>query len=507
MSTYLGALDQGTSSTRFVVFDASLRQVAVAQREHAQICPQPGWVEHDANEIWRNCQVVIEDALRSSGLAALDVGAIGVTNQRETVVMWDRGSGEPLSHAIVWLDTRVANDLPTYARDPGAEFIRSRTGLPLSTYFSALKIRWLLDHSPGTRERAEQGEVLCGTMDSFLVWNLTGGPRGGQHVTDVTNASRTQLMALETLDWDPSLLAAFDIPRAMLPAIRASSHAYGHATIAPLADVPISAILGDQQAALVGQACFEPGETKNTYGTGCFMLMNTGESPVFSTSGLLTTVAYQLGDQPAQYALEGSVAVAGALVQWARDNLGLVAESRDIEKLAASVDDNGGVYFVPAFSGLYAPHWNARARGTIVGLTHASTRGHLARAVIEATAFQTADVLDAMERDAGVHLHELRVDGGMTVNDSLMQFQADLVNRPVSRAATHESTALGAACAAGLAVGIFRDVADIRARWAEDGRWVPRMTEGDRAHLRGCWHRAVSRSIDWMPEDAKPSLV
>jgi glycerol kinase len=496
--TYLGAIDQGTSSTRFIVFDESTRIVAESQIEHAQIYPQPGWVEHDPVEIWRNTQTVIAGALRSGGLKPTDLAAIGITNQRETTVVWDRRTGAPLYNALVWQDTRVTEYLPAFAARPGSEFFRARTGLPLSSYFSSLKIRWILDHVEGARALAERGDALFGNIDTFLAWQLTGGARGGLHVTDVTNASRTQLMHLDTLDWDADLLAAFDIPRSMLPAIHSSSERYGTATAEPIEGAPITGILGDQQAALVGQTCFRPGEAKNTYGTGCFLLLNTGPSAVRSKHGLLTTVAYRLGNEPAHYALEGSIAVTGALVQWVRDNLGLIRSSPDIETLARTVPDNGGVYFVPAFSGLYAPHWNDGARGTIVGLTRFANRGHLARAVLEATAFQTWEVLQAMEQDSGVTLDTLRVDGGMTDDELLMQFQADIVNRAVVRPTVKETTALGAAFAAGLAVGVFRDLDDLRSRWGESRRWLPNMGDDSRQQMLQRWTKAVSRSVDWM---------
>jgi glycerol kinase len=498
VATYLGAIDQGTSSTRFIVFDQSTRIVAQAQIEHEQICPQPGWVEHDPIQIWRNTQTVIAGALRAGGLNPADLAAVGITNQRETTVVWDRRTGVPLGNAIVWQDMRVTEYLPRFSAAPGAEFVRSRTGLPLSSYFSSLKLRWMLDHVRGARERAERGDALFGTIDTFLVWQLTGGVDGGVHLTDVTNASRTQLMNLDTLDWDDELLAVFEVPRAMLPSIRPSSERYALARAEPIPGVPIAGILGDQQAALVGQTCFRAGEAKNTYGTGCFLLLNTGESAVRSTSGLLTTVAYQMGSEAPRYALEGSIAVTGALVQWVRDNLGLIQKSADIETLAQSVPDNGGVYFVPAFSGLYAPHWNDRARGTIVGLTRFANRGHLARAALEATAFQTSEVLQAMEKDSGVSLETLRVDGGMTDNDLLMQCQADIVNRTVVRPAIKETTALGAAFAAGLAIGVFRDADDLRSRWTESRRWHPGMDEETRQRMLQRWSRAVGRSLDWV---------
>jgi glycerol kinase len=495
---YIGAIDQGTTSTRFIVFEESTRLVGEAQKEHAQIYPRPGWVEHDPVEIWRNTRTVVAAALRSGGLAADDLSAIGITNQRETTVVWHRRTGVPVYNAIVWQDARVSEDVAHYADRFGIEFFRERTGLPPASYFSAFKIRWILDQLPGVRELANQGDVLFGTIDSFLVWNLTGGPQGGEHITDVTNASRTMLMNLRTLEWDEELLNLFDIPAAMLPKICSSSEAYGKATAEPLPGVAITGILGDQHAALVGQTCFNPGDAKNTYGTGCFLLLNTGETPVQSTHGLLTTVAYRFGKTPARFALEGSVAITGALVQWLRDNLGLIQHSADVEALARTVPDNGGVYFVPAFSGLYAPHWNDGARGTIVGLTRFANRGHLARAVLEATAFQTWEVLQAMEKDCGVRLETLRVDGGMTDDDLLMQFQADIVNRPVVRPAIKETTALGAAFAAGLSAGLFSDLEDLRARWIEGRRWRPDMQDDERQRMLALWTKAVSRSLDWL---------
>jgi len=495
--SYVGAIDQGTSSTRFIIFDESTRIVAESQLPHEQIYPQAGWVEHDPVEIWRNTQTVIAGALRAGRLQARDLAAIGITNQRETTLVWDRRSGAPLTNALVWQDTRVADYIPSLSSRLGAEFFRSRTGLPLSSYFSSLKIRWILDHVPGARALAEKGDALFGNVDTFLVWQLTGGVNGGLHITDVTNASRTQLLNLDTLAWDDDLLQAFEIPRAMLPAIRSSSERYGVATAEPIQGVPITGILGDQQAALVGQTCFQVGEAKNTYGTGCFLLLNTGGTAVRSRCGLLTTVAYQMGAEAPRYALEGSVAITGALVQWVRDNLALIHSSAEIETLAQTVPDNGGVYFVPAFSGLYAPHWNDGARGAIFGLTRFANRGHVARAVLEATAFQTWEVLQAMEKDSGITLETLRVDGGMTDNELLMQFQADVVNRPVVRPTIKETTALGAAFAAGLAIGIFRDLDDLRSRWGESRRWLPDMNDDVRQQMLRRWTKAVSRSLDW----------
>jgi glycerol kinase len=494
VSNYIGAIDQGTTSTRFIVFDHSGRIVSVAQKEHEQIFPEPGWVEHDALEIWRRTREVIALALEQRALHPADLAAIGITNQRETAVVWDRRSGQPVYNALVWQDTRVAPAVAEMSADGGQDRFRAKTGLPLATYFSALKIQWILDHVPGARARAEAGDLLFGNIDTFLVWNLTGG----QHITDCTNASRTMLMNLATLDWDDELLAAFRIPRAMLPRIASSSENYGAASIEELQGVPIAGILGDQQAALVGQTCFRAGEAKNTYGTGCFLLMNTGANCTASRHGLLTTVAYRLGDQPAVYALEGSVAITGALVQWIRDNFGLIEKSADIEPLARTVKDNGGVYFVPAFSGLYAPYWKDNARGVIAGLTRYSNKGHLARAVLEATAYQTREVVEAMEKDAGFPVDVLRTDGGMVGNDLLMQFQSDILGRPVVRPAVQETTALGAAYAAGLAVGFFEDCDDLRQRWSVDQTWNPLMDEARREELYCFWKKAVTRSFDWL---------
>ena len=490
MARYVGAIDQGTTSTRFIVFDRSGATVGSAQMEHRQIFPQPGWVEHDAAEIWANTQKVVSSALADAGLTPADLAAVGITNQRETTLLWDT-SGKPVHNALVWQDTRVDRLVAEFKLDGGQDRFRERTGLPLASYFSALKLRWLLDNVPGARQAADSGKILFGTIDSWLVWNFSG-----RHITDVTNASRTQLMNLATLDWDPSLLAEFDIPKQVLPAIVSSSETYATATGA-LAGVPIAGILGDQQAALVGQACFEPGEAKNTYGTGCFLLMNTGTVPVASAAGLITTVAYRFGEAPARYALEGSIAVTGSLVQWLRDNLKLIAASADIEALAASVPDNGDVYVVPAFSGLYAPWWRENARGVIAGLTRFANAGHIARACLEATAFQTLDVLEAMQRDSGFVTTSLRVDGGMVVNDLLMQFQSDLLDVPVVRPEVIETTALGAAYAAGLAVGFWRDTEDLKRNWKAGKRWEPAMDADRRKQLTGSWHKAVRRSFDW----------
>ena len=498
MSRYIGAIDQGTSSTRYMVFDRSGKIVASAQKEHAQLFSKPGWVEHDAGEIWQRTQQVMAEAMQQSALQAADLAAIGITNQRETTVLWDRKTGRPVASAIVWQDMRVADDVARLARELGQDFFREKTGLPLSTYFSALKIRWILENIPGVRRQAEAGEVLFGNIDTWLLWNLTGGANKGLHITDVTNASRTQLMNLQTLTWDAGLLKVFDIPEQMLPRICSSSEIYGHVAHGPLEGVAIAGILGDQQAALAGQTCFECGEAKNTYGTGCFLLMNTGDQPVHSRHGLLTTVAYKFGAQPASYALEGSVAIAGALVQWLRDNLGLIAHSADIEALAQSVEDNGGVYFVPAFSGLYAPYWKENARGVIAGLTRYANKGHMARAVLEAVAFQTRDVVEAMEQDSGIRLKELRADGGMVQNNLLMQFQADILDCPVVRPLIQETTALGAAYAAGLAVGFFKDLSELRGHWLASHSWSPVMDSARRDHLYQCWKKAITRSLDWL---------
>ncbi len=495
---YIAAIDQGTTSTRFIVFDRAGRVVAHAQKEHVQIYPKPGWVEHDPEEIWQRTQQVIYEAMVKSELHASELAAIGITNQRETAVLWDRKTGHPIGKAIVWQDTRVANDVAGFFREPGEDFFRSRTGLPLSTYFSGLKVRWMLDNIPGVRQRVEAGEVLFGNIDAFLLWRLTGGPHGGIHATDVTNASRTQLMNLQTLSWDQDLLKTLSVPKHILPRICSSSEVYGHVAQGVLQGTAVAGILGDQQAALVGQTCFANGEAKNTYGTGCFLLMNTGERPVRSKHGLLTTVAYKLGDAHAVYALEGSVAITGALVQWLRDNLGLIENSAEIETLAASVENNGGVYFVPAFSGLYAPYWKDNARGVIAGLTRFSNKGHIARAVLEATAFQTRDVVEAMEQDSGIKLAVLRADGGMVVNNLLMQFQADILDRPVVRPLIQETTALGAAYAAGLAVGFFKNIVELQSHWAAGQKWNPVLDEAERERMYRLWKKAVTRSFDWL---------
>ncbi len=490
MGRLVTAIDQGTTSTRCVLVDPSGAIVAVDQREHAQIYPQPGWVEHDAAEIRHNVDAVVAGALEAAGATASDVAAVGITNQRETTLLWSRTTGEPVGNAIVWQDTRTAELCRELAGAEGADRFRASTGLPLATYFSAPKIRWLLDHDDELRAGAESGELAFGTMDTWVAWNLTG-----EHVTDVTNASRTMLMDLTTLDWSSDLLDAFGIPATLLPSIVPSS-----GIIAPnaLGDAPLAGILGDQQAALFGQACFSPGEAKNTYGTGCFMLLHTGDEPVASSNGMLTTVAYQIEGMPAQYALEGSVAIAGAAVQWLRDNLGLIESAADVEDLAASVEDNGGVYFVPAFSGLFAPWWRDDARGVIAGLTRFATSAHLARAVLEATAYQTRDVLEAMEADAGSSIDSLKVDGGMVVNDHLMQFQADILDVTVVRPKVNEATALGAAYAAGLAVGFWESLDELRSHWAIDRTFEPAMSEAKREAYYADWLKAVSKSTGWV---------
>jgi len=498
MKQYIGAIDQGTTSTRFIVFDRAGEIISCAQEEHEQIYPEPGWVEHDAEEIWLRTQKVITTAMDAGGLRASDLAAIGITNQRETTIVWNRKSGKPICNAIVWQDTRVAKSVAEFAASGGQDRYRAKTGLPLATYFSGLKIRWILNQIANAREQAESGELLCGTVDSFLIWNLTRGPQGGAHITDVTNASRTQLMNLATLQWDDEILNDFGIPKQTLPRIVSSSEVYGQTTLPAIKDVYLAGALGDQQAALVGQACFKPGEAKNTYGTGCFMLMNTGQKPVLSKFGLLTTVAYKRGDAPAHYALEGSIAITGALVQWLRDNLGLIANSADVETLARTVEDNGGIYFVPAFSGLYAPYWKNSARGVIAGLTRYVNKGHLARAVLEATAFQVREVAEAMAKDSNINLDFLRVDGGMVTNELLMQFQADVLATPVVRPRVKETTALGAAYAAGLATGFYESTDELAANWGVDRRWNPAMDEKTRERLYHFWKKAVIRSFDWL---------
>jgi len=499
---HIVAIDQGTTSTRAIVVDASGRPVATGQREHRQILPQQGWVEHDAAEIWRNTREVIGIALARANITRHDVVAIGITNQRETAVVWDRRTGNPVHHAIVWQDTRTQSIIDDIA-DGDVHRYTQTTGLPLATYFSASKIAWILDNVDDARRRAENGDLLFGTVDSWLLWNLTGGPDGGVHATDVTNASRTLLMDLRTLAWSDELLDSFRVPRSMMPEIRPSSGIFGYAdSSSSLREVPIAGILGDQQAAAFGQAAFRAGESKNTYGTGNFLLVNTGDEIVRSSHGLLSTVAYQRDGEGPRYALEGSIAVTGSLVQWLRDNLGLIRDAAEVETLAASVADNGGVYIVPAFSGLFAPHWRPDARGAIVGLTRFANKGHFARAALEAVAFQTRDVLDAANADAGVSIEVLLVDGGMVVNDTLMQLQADILGIPVVRPKVVETTALGAAFAAGLAIGLWNGFEELRVMWREDRRWVPRIDDSQRVSLLDSWHKAVSRTFDWVDPEA-----
>ncbi len=495
MSRFIAAIDQGTTSTRCMIFDRGGNLIASDQREHQQIYPRPGWVEHDPEEIWQRTRAVVRGALQSGGLTARDLVAVGVTNQRETTVVWNRHTGQAVHNALVWQDTRTAPLVEELARAGGQDRFRARTGLPLATYFSGPKIAWILDHVAGTRAAAEAGDLIFGTIDTFLTWWLTGGPRGGVHVTDVTNASRTMLMDLATLDWDEEILRVLGIPRAMLPRIMPSSTVYGYATDL-LEGVPVAGLLGDQQAAMVGQTCYAPGEAKNTYGTGSFLLLNTGTTPVVSRHGLLTTVCYQFGDAPAVYALEGSIAITGALVQWLRDNLGLITSAAEVEALASLVEDTGGIYFVPAFSGLFAPYWRSDARGVIVGLTRYVNKSHLARAALEATAYQVRDVVDAMERDSGVRLSALKVDGGMVANNLLMQFQSDILNVPVVRPGVIETTVLGAAYAAGLAVGYWRHLDELRANWSVDRTWHPQMDEARRERLYQGWKKAVTRTFE-----------
>ncbi len=503
MANYIGAIDQGTTSTRFIVFDRSGRIVTTAQKEHEQIYPKPGWVEHNPEEIWARTQEVIDEALKAKNLTAKDLAGVGITNQRETTVVWNKKTGKPVYNALVWQDTRTADYVAEYSRVGGQDQFRRKTGLPLATYFSGLKIKWILENVPGVRPLAEAGEVLFGNIDTYLIWQLTGGPNGGIHVTDVSNASRTQLMNLETLAWSSEITKAFNIPLAMLPKICSSSEVYGTVKVTSLAGVPVAGDLGDQQAALVGQTCFKPGQAKNTYGTGCFLLLNTGTTPVQSQYGLLTTLAYKLGKEPAVYALEGSVAITGALVQWLRDNLNMISKSSDIEALAGTVEDNGGVYFVPAFSGLFAPYWKTSARGVIAGLTRYVNKGHIARAVLEATAFQTREVVDAMKNDSGIELDVLRTDGGMVHNNLLMQFQADILDKAVVKPVVNETTALGAAYAAGLAVGFYKNLEDLCANWAVDHTWKPNMDAAKRDSEYKLWKKAVTRTFDWVDEPTK----
>jgi glycerol kinase len=495
MAQYAAAIDQGTTSTRFMVFDHGGQVVSVDQKEHEQIYPKPGWVEHDAMEIWERTQEVVRAGLDK--VQASDIAAVGVTNQRETTVVWDRSTGQPVHNAIVWQDTRTDQICNELSADGGQDRFRAKTGLPIATYFSGPKIKWILDNVDGVRARAESGDVVFGNIDTWVIWLLTGGADGGAHVTDVTNASRTMMMNLETLDWDDEILGILGVPRAMLPEIRASSETYGEAKNG-LAGIPVAGDLGDQQAALFGQTCFSVGEAKNTYGTGNFLLLNTGNDAVQSKSGLLTTLAYKIGDQPATYCLEGAIAITGALVQWLRDNVGLIKESAEVEELAKTVDDNGGIYFVPAFSGLFAPYWRGDARGVIAGMTRYVTKGHIARAALEATAWQTKEVVDAMNADSGVDLTSLKVDGGMVYNDLLMQFQADVLDVPVIRPTVAETTSLGAAYAAGLAVDFWSEVEDLRANWGKDKEWQPQWDAEEREKQYRLWKKAVTKTFDWV---------
>ncbi|MCJ7530808.1 MAG: glycerol kinase GlpK [Anaerolineales bacterium] len=497
MAKYSAAVDQGTTSTRFMIFDHKGLVVGVVQKEHEQIYPKPGWVEHNPMEIWERTQEVIKSALKKSGVDPKDIAAVGVTNQRETTVVWEKATGKPVYNAIVWQDTRTDKICDELAKSGGQDRFRPKVGLPLATYFSGPKIKWILDNVSGVRAKAEKGDVLFGNIDTWVIWNLTGGPKGGVHVTDVSNASRTMLMNLATLDWDDEILKLMGVPKAMLPKVMPSSAVYGKA-VGDLAGIPVAGDLGDQQAALFGQACYSAGEAKNTYGTGCFMLLNTGTKPVQSKNGLLTTLGYKVGDQPAVYCLEGSIAITGALVQWLRDNLKFFDVSSDIEALAKSVDDSGGIYFVPAFSGLFAPYWKSSARGALVGLTRYVTKAHIARAALEATAYQTREVLDAMNKDSGVKLTALKVDGGMVYNELLMQFQADILGVPVIRPVVAETTALGAAYAAGLAVGFWKNFDELRENWAKDKEWDPKMPEAKRDKIYAGWKKAVTRTFDWI---------
>jgi glycerol kinase len=505
LTPYVAALDQGTTSTRCLLFDANGEVVARAQREHAQLLPRAGWVEHDPVEVWRNSCLVMQEVLDRARATAADVTALGVANQRETTLIWDRRTGQPIANAIVWQDTRTSARCDELAESAGVDRYREATGLPLATYFSGPKAAWLLDNVPEARRRAEAGELLFGTMDSWLLWQLTGGAGGGLHRTDVTNASRTLLMDLRTLEWRLDLAAEIGVPLEMLPDIHASSQVHADCSVGPLRGVPVAALMGDQQAATFGQGCFDVGAAKNTYGTGSFMLLNTGHEIVTSSHGLLSTMCYQLAGQSPVYALEGSIAVTGSLVQWLRDNLGVIGTAGEIEALAATVADNGGAYFVPAFSGLFAPHWRPDARGALVGLTRYVNRGHLARAALEATAFQTREVLDAMNADVKVPLRELRVDGGMVVNELLMQFQADLLGADVVRPQVTETTALGAAYVAGLAVGFWSGLDELTALWQEGKRWTPGLADAERDRLYRNWKKAVTKTLNWVDADVAGS--
>jgi glycerol kinase len=499
---YVIAIDQGTTSTRAIVFNHSGRSVGSGQKEHEQIFPKAGWVEHDPLEIWHRVQEVVELALTESGVSPADIVAVGITNQRETTIVWDKTTGKPVYNAIVWQDTRTDKIVDALGGGDQDKY-KAKVGLPLATYFSGPKVKWILDNVDGARAKAEAGDLLFGNIDTWVIWNLTGGVDGGAHVTDVTNASRTMLMDLETLSWDADIAADMTIPLSMLPEIRSSSEVYGKVAEGSLKGIPVAGDLGDQQAATFGQACFEVGHAKNTYGTGNFMLMNTGTDVVPSKNGLLTTVCYKIGDQPAVYALEGSIAVTGSLVQWIRDNLGMITSAPEIEALASGAEDNGGVYFVPAFSGLFAPYWKSDARGAIVGLTRFVNKHHIARAVLEATAFQTREVLDAMNADSGVELTELKVDGGMIANETLMQFQADILDVPVVRPVVAETTALGAAYAAGIAVGFWEGEQDVIDNWAEDSRFNPALDAVERDRQFRLWKKAVTKTFDWVDDDVR----
>src|SRR5918992_1207087 len=502
MAEYAAALDQGTTSTRCMVFDHGGQVVSVAQKEHEQIYPKPGWVEHDAKEVWARTQEVVDEAIASAGAGAGDISGVGITNQRETALVWDRTTGEPVHNAIVWQDTRTDRLVDEFSRDGGQARFQEKVGLPLATYFSGPKIRWILDNVDGVADKAESGDLLFGNMDTWVIWNLTGGTDGGLHITDVSNASRTMLMDLRTLDWDQEVMDVMGIPRAMLPEIKASSDVYGEVRSGgALQGVPIAGDLGDQQAATFGQTCFAVGEAKNTYGTGNFLLLNTGNEPVQSKSGLITTAGYKIGDEPCVYCLEGSIAITGALVQWLRDNLKMIKAAPEVEELASSVDDNGGLYIVPAFSGLFAPYWKSNARGVFAGLTRYVTASHIARATLEATAYQSREVVEAMDADSGVKLESLKVDGGMVGNELLMQFQADLLGVPVIRPQVAETTSLGAAYAAGLATGLWSEVEDLRENWVEDKRWEPQMDSAQRDEYYKFWKKAVTRTFDWFEAD------
>jgi glycerol kinase len=499
MAKYVGALDQGTTSNRFIIFDHSGRLISIDQKEHEQIFPQPGWVEHNPIEIWQNAQDVIRGALAKAQLSGTDLNAIGITNQRETTMLWDKNTGKPFYNAIVWQCTRTDKICTELTRDGGQDRFRNKTGLPVAPYFSGPKIKWILDNVPEARAAADKGDALFGTMETWMIWNLTGG---GSHVTDVTNASRTLLMDLNTLEWDDAILQIMGIPRQILPKIVPSIDSRTWGTTLKNgclnAQIPVCGALGDQQAALVGQTCFDPGEAKNTYGTGCFLLLNTGETPMVSNHGLLTTLGYQVNNERPVYCLEGAIAITGALVQWLRDNLGLISDAAEVETLAKTVDDNGGAYFVPAFSGLFAPYWRSDARGLIAGLTRYINKGHIARAVLEAVAYQTCDIMDAMNKDSGVDLSALKADGGMVANELLMQFQADVLNVPVIRPQIVETTALGAAYAAGLAVGFWSGLEALRQNWAVDKTWQPAMASQTRENLLRQWKKAVDRTFNWV---------